>query len=457
MQLIGLRRLGLAALLSGGVALPAQAIIITTSNDAFGLANTLFLNVGGLQVNSAQYSSAALTSGSNLFQSGTFINLQGTFGLPSPGIVLSTGNVNDFATGANAENTTGFGFGSTGFGVAATPGQNALLAPITGVSNHFDVVQLDIGFFSAGPTTATFFATFGSMEFPNFVGSSFIDGFGLYVNDVNVAGVRSTDGIPGLPVNINHPDMQGGFPGTILSGDEVGGGGVLAPNGNPVLRFDVPIAAGTNNFTIILGDASDSILDTTVYLSSFFASGGGGGQPGATEFNPVLPSNPPGPDGTFVIEIPVVDPGTVVWIDPPVSIGFEYEVLGGPAFASILAPSLATVPDLDGYFITVGDTTVPLAPGAALDFLTAFGVQPTLFTLTGIDPALMLDPSDPLAFPLGVAFNVVSFETTVLMTPITADFGNGETPAPIPLPASVLLYLAGMAVAGGVLRRRKAA
>ena len=478
MKRIGVRRLGLAALLAGGVALPAHAIIITPTNDAFGLANTLFLNVGGLTVNSAAFSSGAQAAGSSEFQAGTFINPQGTFGLPSPGIVLSTGNVNDTATGASC-------CSNGSFEVQATDEQQALLEPITGESRHFDVAQLDIGFFSPVATTATFFATFGSQEFPNYVGG-FVDGFGLYVNGQNVAGVLPTGGLPGdelLPVNIDHPDMTAGIPGTIFEGgiefpdvDEGGefvdftefddepdfeepepiilDGGVLAPNGNPVLRFDVPIVAGDNNFTIIIADANDSAVDTAIYLSSFFGNIELPGT-GTTEFNPVLPSNPPDPEtGTFVIEIPEVDAGTIVWIDPPVSVGFEYVVQGGPAFASIQAPSLATVPDLDGYFITVGLDTAMLLPGASLDFLSVFGVQPTAFTLTGINPALMLDPTDPLAFPLGVAFNQTAFQTTVLMTPIIEEFGD---PGVIPLPATAVLYLGGIAVAGLMMRRRKAA
>ena len=42
-------------------------------------------------------------------------------------------------------------------------------------------------------------------EFPEFVGDSFIDGFGLFVNGENVAFAN------GDPINVNHPDFLGAF------------------------------------------------------------------------------------------------------------------------------------------------------------------------------------------------------------------------------------------------------
>lgn len=444
-----LRRLSVAALLAGGVAMPAHAISIVGSNSAAELAGALFRNVGGLSVSGAAFSSAAKGTGSALYQSGIYTNLPATFGLPAKGIVLSTGNVADFST-------NGTGSGDTSFGVAASAAQNALLAPITGQTAHFDVSQLDIAFTSPVATTATVFATFGSMEFAEYL-AEYTDGFGLFVNGSNVASVRpGSGGDEAVKVNINHPDMLPGRSATILES-------VLAPNGNPLLRFDIPVAAGDNTVSLIIADATDGNMDTTVYLSSLFISGPVPG-PGFNEDDPVMPSAFDPETGIFTLEIPAVDADTIVWIDPPVSVGFEYEVLGGLAFSGISAPTLDAVNDPDGYLISVaGFDPVALLPGSDLDFLATFGVQPTLFTLTGIDPALMLDPADPLAFPLGVAFNDRGVGITVLMTPITAEFVGGghedvfDPVAPVPLPMSALLYVGGIAVASAVLRRRKAA
>lgn len=415
------------------VAPPAHAIGVSPTSDAFGLANTLFLNFGPLLVTDADLSG-------EFGQAGTYTNASGTYGLPNSGIVLSTGNVANYADGPN------FNSGQSGnFDTEASSDQQDLLGPITGKSEHFDVVQLDISFHvNADIDQISFFGAFGSEEYPEWVNSTYNDGFGLFVNGQNVAGVQPSFGGPNLPVNIDHPDM------TAMAGTELDG--ILAPNGNPVLRFDVPVNAGeVNQFTVILADAGDSSLDTTVYLSSFVAQGIPGDTGGTTEFNPILPANPQDPiTGAYVIELPVLPAGETVWIDPPVAVGYQYDISGG-LLATVTAPSLATVADPDGYFVTVDGITVALAAGATLDFSDAFGVNPDSFTLTGIDPALALLPGDPAAFPIGLSFTTaLATGGSVTMTPLTENIGA------VPLPASGLLLMGGLA-ALGLLRRKRAA
>lgn len=430
---------------------PAQALVIKPTDDAFALANTLFLNTDLI-------ASDPVFSGFS-GQGGTYTNLAGTYGLPNAGIVLSSGNVIDYGTGPNTQ--TGF---TTAFSSPATEDQEALLQPITGIGAHFDAAQLDIEFFA--PTAAeqvSFFAVFGSDEFPEFVGGGVTDGFGLFVNGENVAGVLQSGGVPGdplLPVNIDHPDFidldRAVFEGTELDG-------VLAPNGNPVLRFDVPVnPAESNTFTIIIADAGDDVVDSTVYLSSFFSEGiqGGGGDEavlGTSEIFPILPANPADPEtGGFEIVIPDDVPvGETIWIDPPVAVGYTFEV-DGSTFNTFTAPSLATVADLDGYIIRVGGDSEMIAAGQTIDFLALFGVNPTFFTLDGIDPTLMLDPLNELAFPAGVSFTTTTSGVTVTQTPISVEI---DPMTPVPLPASAMLYLGGLAVLGaaGLRRRRRAA
>lgn len=414
------------------------ALVLSPNSTASDLADTLFLNAPGLSV-----TDSTLNSG-EFGQLGTYENTSGTLGLPLDGIVLSSGNINDILTG-----------GSTNIGGAATGAQNALLSPITGQSSHNDVADLLISFDAAPDVSSiTFFAAFASEEWPNFVNSSFTDGFGLFVNGTNVAGVQPTGGGDNLPVNIDHPDMVDST--NFVADSNVG---ILAPNGNPVLRFDVPVNAGEENtFQILLADASDSVLDTGVFLSSFLPTdlpdgGGDDTTVGDNEFNPILPSNPQDPEtGAFVLELPAdLQDNQVVWIDPPVSVGYTYEVTGGAAgFASIVAPSLATIADLDGYLVTVGGTTVSLAAGASLDFLSVFGVLPASFTLEDIDPALALDPNSPLAFPLGVSLTGVSGTVTITQTPITVNT------SPVPLPAGLWLMMTAVGVLPVLRRRNKA-
>ncbi|MEK9646329.1 MAG: choice-of-anchor L domain-containing protein [Alphaproteobacteria bacterium] len=118
------------------------------------------------------------------------------------GIILSSGNITDYGDGAKGSsgNTTNIG------GVNASPasaGQEALLDTITdGGLDHYDVTQLDLTFDVAGDVSNIFFnVVFGSDEYAEFVGSSFIDAFGIYLNGTNIATFA------GDPVNIDHPNM----------------------------------------------------------------------------------------------------------------------------------------------------------------------------------------------------------------------------------------------------------
>ena len=436
----------------------ASAINVFPTSDPAGLAGTLFLNLPGLILNDSD-----IVSG-EFGQFGTYFNQQGTYGLPNSGILLSTGNVNDYATGPNNSSDTSTDWGTELFPVEYFPviaslEQNLLLAPITGGSDHFDPVQLDISFFvNANISQVSFFGTFGSEEFPDYVGEGFNDGFGLFVNGTNVAGVLPTGGVPGDPlvsVSIDHPDMQA-IPGTELNG-------ILAPNNNPVLRFDVPVNPGEiNRFSILLADTRDSGFDSTVYLSSFFSQGAPttpDNPPsiatGTTEFDPLLPVGPPDAEtGAFLIVLSDVTAGQTIWIDPPVTVGYDYAIVGGVSttFQSVTAPSLATVPDINGYFLTVGATTISLAAGATIDFLSTFGITPTEFTVSGISEDLMLDPANPLAFPIGVSLLDWAIGADVTITPLVVDTSNPIPP--IPLPAGMVLYLGGVGFAGLVLKRR---
>jgi uncharacterized repeat protein (TIGR01451 family) len=194
----------------------------------------------------------------NTFSAGTF--QAGArpvpYNLPGSGIVISSGNIMDYGAGPN----TSPGL-TTVFGVAATVVQENILDSITGDQTnnfqHFDVTQFDVVFdVKPGFEILTFTLAFGSEEFPEFVGSLFIDGFGIFLNGVNQTVVN------GLPININHTNM---LP---LQGTELDG--VLAPGSDPLLTFSIPVMPGSSNnvLSFILADTSDPLMDTTVYISS---------------------------------------------------------------------------------------------------------------------------------------------------------------------------------------------
>ena len=148
---------------------------------------------------------------------GTYVNPTNTYGV-GDGIVISSGDVNNYNDGPNTSPGQ-----TTDFGTTETAAQKLLLDPITTPFTHFDVTQIDVTFnMLPGFDTVFFNTVFGSEEYAEFVGSSFIDGFGLYVNGVNIATVN------GSPVNINHPDM-GVFLGTELDGVLGGSSGAFGP------------------------------------------------------------------------------------------------------------------------------------------------------------------------------------------------------------------------------------
>ncbi len=382
-------------------------------------------------------------------QAGIFTNDSGVYGLPSQGgIVFSSGNVEDYQDGPNTSS------GNTGIaGTTANDEQNAILSEITGQEFHFDPVQLDISFdVDESVDTISFIASFGSEEFPEFVGSSFIDGFALLLNGENVAGALPTGGEPGvdplLPININHPDIQA------VEGTELDG--VLAPNNIPLVRFDIPVEPNStgNTFTLLLADTSDSVLDTTIFLSSF---GNFDSDSGESEFTPILPdpSNPTNEDGDFVFVLPEVEAFETIFIDPDVATGYTYTATttdpNNPAlFASVTAPSPLSVNDTDGYTLVYLDgngieQSRSLAPSETFVFPTPV----EFFTITGIDPILALDPTLPDVFVTGVSFSNSASAGTfgVLQDPITTFVGD------VPEPNS--LALIGLSLFGTLAYRRR--
>ncbi len=265
----------------------ASAISITASQDANGLVGALLAGAStGIVVTGsslAGHTTAVTLSGQPIgafTSSGTYTNASNTYGIGG-GVVLSTGGVTGvsfmgtglpgYEDGPNSSDGNGIPFGpdfeitnppTSADGAPASAAQELLLDPITGdpvnqiFYDHFDVTELIINFdMQPGFDRVGFKIVFGSEEFPEYVGDAFIDGFGMFLNGVNIAQVGSN------PVNVNHPDMSGTITGTELDG-------ILAPGGNPVLTFGGLVNPTGNTLRFIVADTSDAVLDTTVYFSA---------------------------------------------------------------------------------------------------------------------------------------------------------------------------------------------
>lgn len=230
-------------------------INVTNSTNVSQLADVLVTANPDISLQNATLSGQS--DGSNA-STGFFIAGPNAYGLGTAGIVLSTGNAGSYDSGPNTSNSFGFDYGSP-----ATAAQEALLDPIGGDFAYNDVTQFDLEIMTADITEIAFLVTFGSEEFPEFQGSNFIDAFGIYVNGVNSAFVA------GLPVNIDHPDM------TDVPETELDGILVDPATGFGRLSFVVPVNPNSmNELSFILGDATDGIYDTTVFIEALVPSPG---------------------------------------------------------------------------------------------------------------------------------------------------------------------------------------
>jgi hypothetical protein len=260
----GCRRITLAtfllALLAGG---PAKGLTVQAEQDPWALAAALAAAGGGLQLtgvslrgHSEQIVDPQGSPPSTIVSSGVFTNPSGTYGIGA-GVVLSTGDVHDYGDGPDLSGT------NTGrFFEPALPYQSAWASSVTGEPDlsYYDVTQLDLAFvLSAGFDRIELDLVFGSEEWPEFVNSRFIDGFGLFLDGINVAYVG------GLPIDVDHPAMAP-LPGTELDA-------VLAPGADPLLRFGFTLSepGASHTLTFLVFDTSDFRLDTTVYLSGLSA------------------------------------------------------------------------------------------------------------------------------------------------------------------------------------------
>jgi len=234
--------------------LPAEAITITLDSDATSLANAVTAGNTGLIVNSVTLSGQ---SGGGAVSTGTYVNPTGTYGIGS-GIVISSGDAGDYNDGPSLSDDN-----TTDYGVAATAPQETLLDTITGGGlDHFDVTELTIDFSLAADAGNTLFfnVVFGSEEFDDYVGSSFIDAFGLFVNGTNIAFAN------GQPININNSGMQ------FAAGTELNGV-LFGANGSAVLTFSTVLAnpTGSNTVKFIIADSGDTALDSTAFISALGA------------------------------------------------------------------------------------------------------------------------------------------------------------------------------------------
>lgn len=229
----------------------ADPLIVTTTNDATTLANTLLAGGSGITINSATYTGAAVASG-------TFTGGTGIIGFES-GILLTSGSA-QIAVGPNNSGSAGLDNGAPG---------TALIA------DSFNASILEIVFTPTG-NQVQFSYVFGSEEYNEFVNSTFNDAFVFLVNGTNFALIPGTM----TPVEIN----------TVNNGSNsafyIDNTGAIQVNTQydgltVVLTFVAPVNAGVQNtLQLVIADRGDAILDSGVFIAGgSFAVCGQPGQP----------------------------------------------------------------------------------------------------------------------------------------------------------------------------------
>ncbi|ASC69518.1 hypothetical protein XM38_004450 [Halomicronema hongdechloris C2206] len=253
---------GAASFLGAGAIAPsAQAISITPTDDPNALINEIL--GPGISVTNITYTGASGASG--LFTGGNSSGL----GFDT-GIILTNGLAAD-AVGPNGNGSTpevaGSGNSSdevasgasTDNGLAGDPDLDTLL-PVA-VTEDATVLQFD---FESEGGDLFFNYVFGSEEYIDFEGSEFNDVFGFFLDGVNIALIPGTS----TPVAINNVNS------TTNSGQ-------FNQNINPAtvdLEYDgftntftaqaLGLSAGTHTLKLAIADASDSILDSGVFIET---------------------------------------------------------------------------------------------------------------------------------------------------------------------------------------------
>jgi hypothetical protein len=170
--------------------------------------------------------------------------------------------------------------------------------------------------------------------------------------------------------------------------------------------------------------------------------------PGSSEHNPVLPDGME--DGAFTFIGVVTD----AWTDPPVAEGFRYKMTSDSLFTEIQDfPTGFPNP----FTVSVnGQELGEFGPGDSVDFTQFPGGGVKEFTVTGLTP--LVDPENPIAFPLKLGFNTetADFTMAAILDPDAVAYYEENPLGPEPFTFNIMSHGSTMEIApsstGEVLR-----
>lgn len=193
---------------------------------------------------------------------GIFTDPSNVFGF-SDGIVLSSGSINHIVGPNMSDRAT---MNNMRFG------DDELDALIPG-HRTFDAAVLEFDFECTRIQEISFQYVFSSEEYNEYIGSSFNDIFGFFVNGVNIACIPSTT----IPVAINNlncgkPCMSEDNYCALFKSNDPNDGGVLydteADGFTVALTATAVVNPGINHIKLAIADAGDRSLDSHVLIKS---------------------------------------------------------------------------------------------------------------------------------------------------------------------------------------------
>ena len=219
----------------------SSQFMITRTSDTNVLQDALLVPNSGINITSITFTGSDSAAG-------TFI--AAPLGIDD-GIILASGDVvNALPPDASISTSTDFGL----------PG-DALCDSIVGPSSlSFDAARVTITFDADDSTNSISFQfIFGSEEYPEFVGLSFNDVFGAFLNNEQIAFDEN-----GAPITINGPFFSSSNVITPPTN------GLEYDGSTGLLQSQAPVTPGSSNTLIfVICDVGDGIYDSGILLASF--------------------------------------------------------------------------------------------------------------------------------------------------------------------------------------------